>query len=87
MYRYWYDYVKPKYGTKAKPCCMDIDSFIVHVTLEDLCADLPEVVQKKIDTSNYKVKTPLPIEKNKKDHADKKRIKKKSNERICSPGT
>ena len=29
MYRFWYDYVKPKYGGKAKLCYMDTDSFIV----------------------------------------------------------
>ena len=29
MYEFWYDYVKPKYGGKAKFCYMDIDSFIV----------------------------------------------------------
>ena len=23
MYEFWYDYVKPKYGEKAKPCNMD----------------------------------------------------------------
>ena len=31
MYEFWYDYVKPKYGEKAKFCYMDIDSFIVYV--------------------------------------------------------
>ena len=29
MYELWYDYVKPKYGEKAKLCYMDTDSFIV----------------------------------------------------------
>ena len=27
----WCDYVKPKYGEKAKLCYMDIDSFIVFM--------------------------------------------------------
>ena len=26
----WYDYMKPKYGEKAKLCYIDIDSFIVY---------------------------------------------------------
>ena len=29
MYVFWYDYVKPKYGEKAKLCYMDID--IVYI--------------------------------------------------------
>ena len=36
MYEFWYDYVKPKYGKKAKLCYMDTDSFIVHVKTDDI---------------------------------------------------
>ena len=35
MYEFWYDYIKPKYGDKAKLCYMDIDSFIIHIITED----------------------------------------------------
>ena len=31
MYEFWYDYVKPKYGKKAKLCYLDTDSFTVDV--------------------------------------------------------
>ena len=31
MYKFWYDYVKPKYSEKAKFCCVDTDSFIVYI--------------------------------------------------------
>ena len=31
MYEFWYDYVKLKYGEKAKLCYMGTDSFIVRV--------------------------------------------------------
>ena len=31
MYEFWYDYVKPKYVENATFCCMDTNSFIVHV--------------------------------------------------------
>ena len=29
VYEFWYDYIKPKYGDRAKPCCKDTDSFII----------------------------------------------------------
>ena len=28
MYEFWYDYLKPKYGDRAKLCYMDTESFI-----------------------------------------------------------
>ena len=31
MYQFWYDYVKQKYGEKAKLCYMDRDRSIVYV--------------------------------------------------------
>ena len=31
MYDFWYDYVKPKYGEKAKLCYMGTESFIVYI--------------------------------------------------------
>ena len=31
MNRFWYIYVNPKYGEKAKLCYMDTDSFIVYI--------------------------------------------------------
>ena len=36
MYEFWYDYVKPKYGEKAKLGYMDIVSFIVYVKTDDI---------------------------------------------------
>ena len=35
MYEFWYDYIKPKYGDKARLCYMDTDSFIMHIKTED----------------------------------------------------
>ena len=37
MYKFWYDYIKPKYGEKVKLCYMDTDSFIVNVKKDDIC--------------------------------------------------
>ena len=31
MFEFWYDYVKPKCGRKAKLCYMDTGSFIVYI--------------------------------------------------------
>ena len=36
MYEFWYDYVKPKYGGKAKLHYMDTDSFIAYIKTDDI---------------------------------------------------
>ena len=66
MYEFWYDYVKPKYGTNAKLCHMDTDSFIVHVKADDIYKHIIEDVKIRFDTSNYELDRPLPKGKNKK---------------------
>ena len=30
IYKFWYDYVKPKYGEKIRLSCMDTTKFIVY---------------------------------------------------------
>ena len=49
MYEFWYDYVKPKYGEKAKSCFMDTDSFIVYIKTNDIYNDIAEDVKTKFD--------------------------------------
>ena len=66
MYKFWYDYVKPKYGENAKLCYMDTDSFIVQVKADDICKDIAEDVETRFDTSNFKIDKPLTKGKNKK---------------------
>ena len=36
MYKFWYDYFKPKYGDRAKLCYTDTDSFVIDIITEDL---------------------------------------------------
>ena len=68
MYEFWYSYIKPKYGDKARLCYMDTDSFVMHIKTEDFYKDIAGDVERWFDTSNYdeKDKRPLPIGKNKK---------------------
>ena len=66
MYELWYDYMKPKYGNNVKLCYMDTDSFIMNIETEDFYKDVANDVEKRFDTSNYKVNRPLPTGKNKK---------------------
>ena len=50
MYELWYDYLKQKYDGNVKLCYMDIDSFIVHVKIDDIYKDNAEDVEKRFDT-------------------------------------
>ena len=56
MYKFWYDSVKPKLGENIKLFSMNIDSFIVHLTTEDICKDIAEDVETRFDTSKGKNK-------------------------------
>ena len=63
MYEFWYDYIKPKYGDKARICYMDTDSFVVYIETEDFYKDIASDVERWFDTSNYDKKDnrPFPI--------------------------
>ena len=60
MYKFWYDYMKLKYGDSVKLCYMDTDSFIMNIKTEDFYKDIANDVEKRFDTSNYEVDRPLP---------------------------
>ena len=64
MYKFWYDYMKPKYNDNVKLCYMDTDSFIMNIKTEDFYEDIANDVEKRFDTSNYEVNRPLPTGKN-----------------------
>ena len=53
MYKFWYDYIKPKYEDRAKLCYTDTDSFIIQIITEDFFEDITGDVKKWFDTSNY----------------------------------
>ena len=68
MYEFWYDYINPKYGDRAKLCYTDTDSVIIYIKTEDFFEFISSDVERWFDTSNYDKndKRPLPIGKNKK---------------------
>ena len=67
MYEFWYDYINPKYGDRAKLCYTDTDSYIINIKTEDFFEDISNDDERWFDTSNYKKhKKPLPISKNEK---------------------
>ena len=63
MYEFWYDYVKPKYGEKAKLCNTETDNFIVYIKTEDIHVDISKDIETRFDTSNYELDRPLSKEK------------------------
>ena len=66
MYEFWYNYVKPKCGSDVKLCYMDTDSFVMNIKTEDFYKDIANDVEKRFDTSNYEVNSPLSTGTNKK---------------------
>ena len=68
IYEFWYDYIKSKYGDKARLCYMNTDSFVMYIKTEDFYKDIASDVERWFDTSNHdeKDKRPLPIGKNRK---------------------
>jgi len=58
MCRFFYDYLKPKYGDKCKMLFTDTDSLCCHIETEDLYADMAENIE-LFDTSNFGTTHPL----------------------------
>ena len=50
MYKFWYDYMKPKYGNRVKLCYMDTDSFVMNIKTNDFYEDIANDVEKRFDT-------------------------------------
>ena len=59
MYEFWYDYIKLKYQDNTKKYYMDTDSFIIHIKIVDFYEDVADDFEKRYDTSNCEVNSPL----------------------------
>ena len=66
MYDFHYDYIKPKYGDKAKLLFTDTDSLMYEIQTEDFYADIAEDVNRWFDTSGYPEDLPIKVGVNKK---------------------
>ena len=53
MYKFWYEYINPKYGDRAKICYTDTDSFIIYIKTEDFFEDVSDHIERLFDISNY----------------------------------
>jgi len=58
MYRFYYNYLKPKYGDKCTLLFTDTDSLCCHIQTEDLYHDMAENAD-LFDTSNFEPHHPL----------------------------
>ena len=54
MYDFHYNYIKSKYGAKAKLLFTDTDSFLYEIETEDFYKDISGDVRDRFDTSEYK---------------------------------
>jgi hypothetical protein len=53
MYEFHYDYIKPKYGDRAKLLFTDTDSLCYEIRTDDFYQDIAEDVESTFDTSDY----------------------------------
>ena len=59
-HEFWYDYVKQKYGEKAKLGFVHTENFIIYIETEDIYMDNEKDVATRFHNSNYKLDRKLP---------------------------
>ena len=62
MYEFWYDYINPKYGDRAKLCYTDTDSLIINIKTEDFRKIFANDAERWFDTSNYDKNDKKPLQ-------------------------
>ena len=65
MYKFHYNYIKPKYRDNLMLCYMDTDSLVYSIKTKDFYTNIVNDVEERFDVSGY-IDRPLPIQKNKK---------------------
>ena len=51
MYKFSYEYIRPKYRDRAKLCYTDTHSFIIYIKTEDFFEEISSNDEKWYDTS------------------------------------
>ena len=59
MYNFHYEYVKPKYGDRARLLVTDTDSLCYRIQTEDFYEDISKDVPRWFDTNNYPKRHPI----------------------------
>ena len=80
MYKFFYDYLKPKYGEKLRLLYMDTDSFILAIETDDFYKDTKVDLKEWFDISGYDKNMILPEEYAKNASVNKKVIGKMKDE-------
>ena len=62
MYKFWYDYIKPKYNNKEKLCYTDTDSFVIYNFTKDFFVDINNDIKRWFDTSNQDKNDKIPLQ-------------------------
>ena len=61
MYDFHYNYIKTKYGDKAKLLFTDTESLTHEITTKDFYKDINPDIEKRFDTSDYQTNHPSRI--------------------------